>query len=77
MNEKDPQMKKYQKNYIELIARKVGDEISNKLEKKLCEHDKRISKMEKKVFNGFSTKINILFGLYTIFIGLLIKLAFF
>jgi len=32
--EDDPEMKEYQKSYIELIARKVGDEIYQKLEKK-------------------------------------------
>ena len=41
------------------------------------ENDKRIRKIEKKVFNGFSTKISILFGLYGVIIALLVKMAFF
>ena len=74
--EDDPEMKEYQKSYIELIARKVGDEIYQKLEEKHYDHEKRLSKIEKKVFNGFSVKINVLFGLYSVIIALLIKLAF-
>jgi len=77
MSENDPEMKEYQKNYIELIARKVGKEVSVILEKRLNNHEKRISKMEKKVFNGFGTKINVLFGFYGVMIVLLIKMAFF
>ena len=72
-----PEMKEYQRSYIELIARKVGDEIYQRLEEKHYDHEKRLLKIEKKVFNGFSTKINILFAIYSIFIGLLVKLAFF
>jgi len=37
--EDDPEMKEYQKSYIELIARKVGDEIYQKLEKKHYDHE--------------------------------------
>jgi len=77
MSENDPEMKEYQKNYIELVARKIGKEVSVILEKRLNNQDKRISKMEKKVFNGFGTKINVLFGFYGVMIVLLIKMAFF
>jgi len=77
MSENDPEMKEYQKNYIELVARKIGEEVSVILEDRLNNHEKRISKMEKKVFNGFGTKINVLFGFYGVMIVLLIKMAFF
>lgn len=76
MSENDPEMKEYQKSYIELIARKVGDEVCQKIEKRLYDHEKRLLKIEKKVFNGFSVKINVLYGLYSVIIALLIKLAF-
>jgi len=54
----------------------VGDEVCQKIEKRLYDHEKRLLKIEKKVFNGFSVKINVLFGLYSVIIALLIKLAF-
>ena len=76
-----PVMEEYQKAYIELIAKRVADEVVLKLESRLVGElekiNKRVHKLELKVFNGFGLKINLLFVLYTVFLGLLIKLAFF
>lgn len=57
--------------YIREIVREVIAELP-------CEkHAKRLGKIEIKVFNGFTLKINILYGLYVVIIGLLVRIAFF
>jgi len=61
-------MKEDEKMYIKAIVNQVLKDL---------EYDKRMRKLETKVFNGFNTKINALFCLYSIFLGVLIKLAFF
>ena len=73
----EPTLSEYQKSYIELIAKKTAEQIKSELVPEIRENRKRITKIERKVFNGFGTKINILFVLYSIFIALLIKIAFF
>lgn len=73
----EPKLTEYQKAYIELVARRTADEIKNEIVPEIKENTKRIVKIEKKVFNGFGTKINILFAVYGLFLALLIKLVFF
>ncbi|MHA1225253.1 MAG: hypothetical protein ACTSR2_01315 [Candidatus Hodarchaeales archaeon] len=77
MAKEEPIMNEYQKAYIELIAKRVADEVKERLVEKIEYNSKRIRKIEQKVFNGFGAKITILFGLYTVIIALLVKLAFF
>ncbi len=76
-DQREPTLNEYQKSYIELVARKVAKEIKDEILPEIKDNNKRIAKIERRVFNGFGLKINILFVLYSIFIGLLIKLAFF
>lgn len=70
-----PAMQDYQKEYIEMIAEKTARKITENLPCK--NYEKRIRTIENKIFNGFGFRINLLFGLYAIFLGVLIKLAFF
>ena len=50
--EDDPEMKEYQKSYIELIARKVGDEIYQRLEEKHYDHE-QIKKENSNHWNNY------------------------
>ena len=60
-----------EKAYIHEVVREVIRELP-------CEaREERIQKVERKIFNGFGTKINILFVLYTVFLGLAVKQVFF
>ena len=77
MAKEEPAIHEYQKTYIEFIAQKTAAEIRKELIEEIKENRRRITKIERRVFNGFGIKINILFILYGIFIALLIKLAFF
>ncbi len=77
-------MTKYQESYIELVAKKTGDAIEGRISVKIEKLDQdikelsgRIIKVERKIFNGFGMKINLLFVFYAVFIGILVKLAFF
>ncbi len=83
-----PKMDEYQEAYIELIARKTAKAVSDDLEQRLIRHletankerddiDKRLQKVERKMFNGINLKINLLYGFYVAMLGILIKLAFF
>ena len=55
-----------EKAYIKEIAREVVQELPCK------PIEERVRKVEQKLTNGLNTKINILFGLYTIIIGRMI-----
>ncbi len=84
MKKEQPIMTKYQESYIELVAKKTGDAIEGRISVKIEKLDQdikelsgRIIKVERKIFNGFGMKINLLFVFYAVFIGILVKLAFF
>ena len=56
----------------------VKEIVEETIESLPCDgRDSRLRDVEKKVFNGYGSNIKILYGLYTVVIGLLVKLAFF
>ena len=58
-----------------LYVKEIVEEAMENLPCK--DNDDRVRKVEQKVFNGYGSNIKILYGLYTVVIGLLIQLAFF
>ena len=72
-----PELSEYQRIYIRMIAKEVGDEVEAKIKPDIDDMQRRIIRVERKIFNGFGTKINLLFAFYGLFIALLVKLAFF
>ena len=60
-----------------LYVKEIVEEAISNVSRVCGERDTRIRNIENKVFNGYGSNIKILYGLYTIVIGLLIKLAFF
>jgi len=61
-------MKEEEKSYIKEIVREVIKDLNL---------EERMQKVERKVFNGFSIRINILYALCTAILAGVIKLAFF
>ena len=73
MNEQ-PSVSEYQKSYIELIARRVGDEIEGRVKSEMVKSDERLRKVEQKVYNGINFKINMLMAFYGLSVAGLITL---
>lgn len=56
----------------------IKEVIEETIENLPCKNrDNRIRKVEQKVFNGYGTSIKILYGVYALIVGLLVKTAFF
>ena len=79
-----PELSEYQRIYIRMIAKEVGDEVEAKIKPDIEKMNNRIGKIENKVFNGFGSRIkNIgnqmkgLYALYLLILGIVIKVAFF
>ena len=61
------------KLYVKEIVEEAVADISG-----VCmERDQRMRAVEHKVFNGYGSSIKVLYGLYAVIIGLMVKLAFF
>lgn len=61
-------MKEEERAYIKEIVREVITELN---------HEKRIQEIERRVFNGFGLKINILYAICMAILAGIVKLAFF
>lgn len=73
MNEK---IQEYQRSYIELIATKVADKIDRRLSSTISETDKRLQRVEQRLYNGINFKVNLLMTFYGITVAGLIAILF-